>query len=565
MAQAGCTDSPPRMVQLIYPSAEAGTEGVLRDPQPVVLQAKGHIFSGTQMDGLGREGPPNDNLFIWTGGGAEHIDPNLVSEGAGSNIVQNMVEPLLNPAPKTGPPLPGAATHYEVSEDGLVYTFHLRPEARWSDGEPVTASDFAYSYLRTLSPKTASKAAGLLWKLKNGQAYNQGRLDDSSLVGVKVVEPHKLELTLENPYPYFPYLASEIVYAPVPQRVIERHGSAWTEPQNMVVNGPYRLKEWAIRDKLALERNPHYWDRENVAIDGVVVLHSESEVGAFQLYEAGKVHWVPSMVPSEKIPSLMAEDRGDFYVDPHLCTYFYELRVDRPPFDSLDVRKAFASSVDKERLVKHVTRGGQMAATHVVPSLFSQVSGYRSPQGLPYDPEATAQFLSRAGYPRGKGLADITLLYNTSEGHRKVAESVQESAGEAMNVPIKIENMEWKSLLQRIRSGEFELARGGWCADYPDPMAFLEIFHSENENNNSGYKNPAYDALLARIDRTSNSEKRNALMAKAEGILNAELPVVPVYFYTRVYLLKPYVQGFEPQFQERHLVKDMWFVREEAP
>ncbi len=559
----GCEEVRPAFHKVVIP-IEAQEEVVdNRSAEP--LRVDGHLYRGTRLDGIGEEGPPADNMLVLTEGGAEFLDPNLVSEGAGSQIAQNLVEPLLNPGPRTGDPVPGVATHYDRSEDGKVYTFYLRKNARWSDGNPVTAADFVYSYRRILTPETASKASQLLWKIRNGKAFNQGLITDPTQLGVRALDPHTLEIELENPYPYFPHLASELTYAPVPRWTIEKHGSQWTRPENMVVNGPFTLDQWKVRDRVVLKKNPRYWDADSVALSGAVILEVESATSALKMYEAGQAHWAPSMVPNEKIPVFRADDRGDFYIDPYLCTYYYLVRMDRPPLDDPLVRQAIASSIDRERLVKHVFRGGQVPASHLVPEMFEKVSQYTSPKGAVYDPERALRLLSEAGYPGGQGFPELTIVYNTNEGHRQMAEAIQDSLKVTLGIHVKIENMEWKSLLQRQRAGDFSISRGGWCADYPDPMAFMEIFHSESDNNDTGFADPVYDKLLGQIDGTSDPVERNVLLGKAESILNRELPVIPIYFYTRVYLLKPYVEGFEPHFQERHLLKYLSFSREGSP
>jgi oligopeptide transport system substrate-binding protein len=518
----------------------------------------GHLYHGTNVAALpggAHNRAPADGLFRWIEGGAEYLDPNKCAEGACDNIVINMFEPLLNYSHGNGPPTPGVAKRYDVSADGKVYTFYLRDNARWSDGEKVTAHDFVYSWKRVLTPETASKTAFLLWKLKNGRAFNEGELRDFSKVGVRAIDDWTLEVILEHPYPYFPHLAAYVAYSPAPRKAIEAHGDQWTRPGNIVVNGPFTLTKWKIRDRVELEKNPLYWDADAVRLKGAVILSNDSEMAGWQRYESGKAHWTPGQVPTDKIAILMREGRPDFYIDPYMCIYYYTFRVDKPPFDDVRIRRAFNAAFDKERVVKHIARGGQQPASHLIPEMFEPIQGYISPQGDPFDTEVAMEALASAGYPRGAGLPPVEVVYNTYEAHKAVAESFQRNVKDTLGMEVTINNMEWKTLLQRMREGDFQIGRGGWCADYPDPMSFLEVFHSGNENNYGGYNNPEYDALLSTIDETADATERNRLMAKAEGILNRDVPIIPVYFYTRGYALKPFVKGFKPHFRDKHPLK----------
>ncbi len=508
---------------------------------------------------------PSEPVMIWPDGGAEFLDPNKIAETAGNAIAMNMFEPLLNYARGNAAPVPGVAERYEVSDDGLVYTFHLRHDAKWSNGRTVTARDFVYSWRRGLDPATGSRNAEQLWFLHNGRALNEGRLDDPSKLGVEAVDDFTLRVTLENPTPFFPSLVASIAYAPVPREAVEKWGNRWTRPEYIVVNGPYKLVEWKVRDRVVLEKNPLYWDAEHVRLQRAVILHNESETNAWNLYRSGKVYWVPSQIPTEKIPGLIARWPLDFHIDPIMCTYYYVFRLDHAPFDDVRVRRAFNMAVDKERLVRQILHAGQRAATHLVPEMFEHsdfewVRGYRSPHGDGYDPDKARALLAEAGYPDGSGLSQVEVVYNTYEGHRLIAEAIQRNLKEDLGVDLAIHNMEWKSLLKRLHRGDFQIGRSSWCADYPDPMTFLSVFHSDSQNNYAGYHNPDYDALLERINRTRDRTRRNALIGKAEAMLNRDVPFLPLYFYVHVYLLNPYVRGFEPQYQDNHLLKYMWYA-----
>lgn len=552
VALAACRrDPPPPAVPLVGDPVGAG--------QVREAAAEGGRATGTGDLPMPRDPAPADNVFVWPEVGAEYLDPNKISETAGSTIGMNLFEGLLVYAPDNGPPRPGVAERWE-SSDSRTWTFHLRGDARWSNGRAVTAGDFAYSWQRGLEPATASRNAQQLWFIEGAKEFNTGALRDFSKVGVRVVDDRTLEVTLVGPTPFFPKVLPYIAYAPVPREAIEAHGDAWTRPENIVTNGAFHLTENKLRERLVMKKSPTYWDAASVRLSGAVVLHSESETNAWQLYEQGKVHWTPGTVPTDKIPLLMASGRPDFHTHPYMCVYYYLFRTDRPPFNDVELRRALNRATDKERITKHITRGGQTPATHLVPPMFAEM-GYESPEGDAFDPEEASRLLAEAGYPGGKGLPSLEIIYNTLEGHRLIAESIQRNLKDVLGVQATLSNMEWKSLLKRLNEGEFQIARGSWCADYADPYNFLQVFHSQGESNYAAYKNPEYDALLDRVRQTGDVGERNALMAQAEAIINRDLPILPLYFYTRSYLLKPWVRGFEPQYRDNHLLKYLWFER----
>lgn len=526
-------------------------------PDVAAHQTAGATFRGTVVPP--GQVAPSDNMFVFVEAGPEFLDPNKISESSGNQIAMNLFEPLLNYARGNSAPTPGVAQRYEVSADGLTYTFYLRNSARWTNHRTVTAHDFVYSWERGLNPATASRNAQLLWYVRGAKAYNQGQSRDFSTVGVRAQDDLTLIVELEAPTPFFPQLVCYIAYAPVPRETIEQHRENWTRPENMVVNGPFRLTEWAPRNRIVMKKNDTYWDAANVRLAGAIAIHTESEDTAFQLYESGAVHWTPAVVPAEKIPLLMRDGRADFHIDPIMCVSYYLLRMDKAPFDNPAVRRAFNMAIDKKRLVDHVLRAGQQPATNLVPPMFEPTTGYKSVPGDDFDPDRAKTLLAEAGYPNGAGLPAIEMVFNTFEGNRLIGELVQRNLKEVLGVEITLINMEWKSLLQTLQRGDFHFGRGGWCADYPDPMTFLEVFDSAGESNYAGYQNREYDALLQQIRASGDINQRNELMRKAETWLNRDVPMVPFYFYTRSYLLKSFVRGFEPQYQDHHLLKYIYF------
>ncbi len=518
-------------------------------------KAEGAASAGAKGSGGGAGG--GEQVLGIPGGGPEFIDPILISESAGGEIAQNIFEPLLNWPPGDGDPQPGVAKSWEVSPDGLTYTFHLRDDARWSDGKPVTAEDFRWTWLKKLDPATGSRSAEHLWYIRGAKAFNEGKVKDPKTVGIEVPDPHTLVVHLENPLPYFVWFVATPHYAPVPRWVYEKYGKQWTRPEHIVSNGPYVLAEWAVRDRIVLERNEKYWDREHVRIPKVIYYETESETTALHWYDQGKVQWVPGLLPAYKVREFRAKRRPDFHLVPILCVYYYGFRTDKKPFDDPRIRRAFSMAMDRERLVEQVLGGGQIPATHIVPNWFEKM-GYHSPEGPGFDPEGAKKALAEAGYPNGAGLPPVELVYNTFEGHRLIAEFYQRSVKENLGVELAVHNMEWKSLLKKISAGDFQMTRMGWCS-MRDPYEFLKIFESDSPNNTWGYRNPELDRTLAASLRERDQHKRFELLRKAEAMILRDVPVMPIYFYTRPYLLKPNVCGLEDNPDDTHLIKYMYF------
>lgn len=504
---------------------------------------------------------PTDRTFVWTSGGAEFLDPALVSESAGHHLMLNCFVGAYDYNRGDGPPVPALASHHTVSADGKTYTIFLRSGIVWSDGKPITAHDFVWSWRRVLDPKTASRSAQLLWFVAGAKAFAEGTDPNPAHVGVRALDDQTLQVQLQEPTAFFPYLLAEMPYAPTPRHVVERFGSAWTDPANIAVSGPFRLTHYAPRKRAELTRNPRFIDAKDVWLDKVVVLDTESERTALDWYEVGRTHWLGDVsLPIDQVTALRTAGRPDFRTERKLCSYYFSLRVDRPPLDQPLVRRALALSVDKERLALHILQGGQPIADGAVPDLFRATHGYVPPAGEGYNPALGRQLLAEAGYPHGLGLPTIELLHNTGEGHRVIAEFVQRSWQENLGVRVQLLNMEWGTLLKTLKTGTFAIGRSSWCADYPDPLTFLEVFQSSSPSNYSGYQDASYDALLAQIRSTPDLQARNIWIAKAEAQLMRDLPLLPMYHYTSSSLKKPWVLGLEPNLQDMHPMRYIRFA-----
>ena len=467
------------------------------------------------------------------------LDPLRMTGVPESTVARELFEGLTRLDPETLQPVPGMAKSWDVSADGLTYTFHLR-EAHWSNGDRVTAGDFLYSWERVLNPETVgSLYAYQLFYVKGARAYSKGESADFGTVAVRAPDDGTLVVTLEQPTAYFLELTAFATLFPVHRATVEAHGDRWTRPGNIVTNGAFLLDSWKPQQELVLKRNPAYWDAARVGLERVRVLPTEkSEIG-YMMYLNGEVDWIRS-IPLAHTDA--AKKRRDYHSAPYFGTYFYRMNVTRPPLDAVRVRKALALSVDREAITSYVLKAGQQPAATFVPPM---ISGYESAPGFSYDPDAARKLLAEAGYPGGKGMRELAVLYNTSEAHKKIAEVVQQMWKKELGIEVVLANQEWKVYLSTVNSLDYDVARGTWIGDYLDPNTFLDMFVTGGGNNRTGWSSDRYDELIARAAREPDIGSRARMLREAEGILTYdELPFFPIYFYVYEYLLRPGVGGF---------------------
>ena len=508
--------------------------------------------------------PPNE-LWINNAGEPEWLDPNRCADGNGGEIIWNTFAGLVQAHPATLEPMPEIATRWDVSADRQTYTFHLRP-SQWSDGTPLTAHDFVFSFRRLVDPKTGSKYATNGHIFKGGAAVGRGAAPPESL-GVRAVDDLTLEVVLEDPLPYVLSFLTFYSFMPIPRHLLadlERRGideTLWTRPEHVVSNGPYRLSEWKFRQRMVFERNPRYWDAANVRLDRVRVAMVESYTTALNMYAAGEFDWPGSntSLPAEFMDYLAGFK--DYRRHPYLASYYYWINTKAPPLDNPLLRRALALAIDREALVRHVTRGGQIPAADLVPD---GVAGYQALGRPLFDPEAARRLLAEAGYASGADVPAITLTYNTSEGHKQVAEAVQQMWKDVLGISVELENQEWKVFLSTAEMNNFQLCRMGWTADYADPFTFLELLTSACGNNHSNWSDPTYDRLLKEANREPDPATRLAKFREAEALALEQQPLIPLYTYTRTQLVKPYVRGIWGNHQDRHPWKYIW-IDEAAP
>ncbi len=478
------------------------------------------------------------------------------------NITIGLFEGLVIMHPKTLEPLPGVAARWDISKDGRTYTFYIRDNARWSNGDPVTAQDFVYSYRRVLEPATAAPYAHHMHYIVGGKDYNSGKLKDFNRVGIKALSARVLEIRLNHPAPYFANLLTQFPYFPVHKKTVENYGNRWTRPEHMVSNGAFRLKEWRQQDRIVMERSPKYWDAANVRLQRVVVYPIENKETGLNLYKKGKIHWTgTSHLPEPRIPEL--KKRADYHAPIWLGTYFFRFNVTRPPFDNLDVRKAFTLAVDRQLIVDKVTQTGEVPAHSLTPLT---MPNYKIPKGPTFDAKRAAEHLSRAGYCapgyRKKGCKPFPkteALYNTNERHKLVLLAMQQMWKEHLGIDtLSLVNREWKVYLKEQKALDYMIARAGWIADFADPINFLDLFVTGNTLNQTGWGNSKYDELIEKSRYEPDPSKREKILQRAERILLAELPILPIFYYATPYLLNPRVGGFYETYLDIHPYKSIY-------
>ncbi len=486
------------------------------------------------------------------------IDPQLNSAVDGSTIIHNAFEGLMR-EDENSKIVPGTAEKYEVSDDGTVYTFHLRKDAKWSDGKPVVAGDFEYAWKRALNPKVAAEYAYQLFYIKNGAAYyNQekvgGKVATAEDVGVKVIDDNTLEVTLESPVPYFLSLAAFPTYFPVRKDIIEGNEEKWTlKPDTYISNGPFKMSEWKEKESITFVKNENYWDAKNVKLETLEVKLIDDQITYLNAFKSGEIDVIESP-PQAEIPTLLDEGTAKIY--PYLGTYFYVINVsdkakdvDPKAAEALSnpkFRKALSLAIDRQLIVDKVAQGGQAPATSYVPagildSIGKEFQKDYSSKGA--NIEEAKKLLEEAGYPNGEGAPTITFTFNTDQGHQNIAQAVQDMWKTNLGINAELKNEEWAVFQDTRNNFQYSMARHGWIADYNDPMTFLDMWTTGNGQNNAGYSNKEYDKLIAQAKVELDDAKRTELLHKAEDILMDESPIIPLYYYTNVLCIDKNVKG----------------------
>jgi oligopeptide transport system substrate-binding protein len=491
------------------------------------------------------------------------LDPAVSTGVPDARILRALFEGLTRPDPATNQPLPGVAERWTTSADGLLWSFHLRESARWSNGDPVTAQDFVYSLRRVLDPRTASRTAYLLWCIDGAQDYTASSPEfppDPAGLGIDAPSPRELRIRLRRPAPYLASLLAYHTFAPVHRRCLEEHGPLWMKPENIVGNGPFTLTERRLRDRIRLERSETYWGREEVALQSVVAYAAGGITTQLNMYLLGDVDWMVKPPPG-LYRSL--EGREDLVVGGQLGSTFMRFNTwggpfaDPPrdsPFRDVAVRTALTLALDRHALARDVMRGGQEPLDSYVPA---GLADYEPAVLPPPDVERARTLLAEAGYPDGKGFPRFALLYPHNETTRDFCEAVATRWRRTLGIECELVNQVFGVYLDSSASGLYDVAWGAWIGDYLDPSTFLEVFLGNSGNNRTGWSNPRYDALVQEAGGEPDVSRRASLYQQAEAILLEELPIAPVYQRVNINLVSPRVQGFHDNLLDMHPLRDI--------
>ncbi len=517
--------------------------------------------------GCARREPPaasgarTDILHVGNGAEIQSLDPHLAGGSVDHNVLSTLFEGLLTLDEETLAPRPGAAERWEVSPDGLTYTFHLRRDGRWSNGDPLTARDFLLSFRRALSPAFASEYRDALYPVRGAEAFAKGRITDFRATGFAAPDDHTVVITLERPAAYFPTVLRANVCFPVHSASVLRGGTAmedrtgrWTDARPFVGNGPFRLVEWREQRHLEVERNPHYWDAARVRLKGIRFYPAESTQAQELAFRAGQLHTTWD-VPLAKVAAYRRDSPELLRVEPYFESYFIRFNTRHPVLGDARVRRALALAVDRGAITRDVLRGGQAPAASLTPP---GLGGYTPPDAVPHDPAAARSLLAAAGFPGGKGIGPLELSTISSEINQSIAEALQAMWRRELGLEVRITRKEFKVLLNSLDTLDYALARGRWIAEYPDPLTYLSIFTTGNGVNGTGFSDPVYDELVASAARAPSAAARLGILHRAESHLMEQMPVAPIYWGSRATLVATRVRGWKPSPLGFRNYKDVW-------
>lgn len=485
-----------------------------------------------------------------------NLDPQVVTGVIESNIITALFEGLCVQHPsKEGIHMPGVAEKWESKNDHKTWIFYLRKDAKWSDGASLTAADFLFSYERMLHPDFGAKYASMLYYIKNAEEFNKGEIKDFSQVGVKALDPHTLEISLKASIPFLPELTKHYTWYPVPKQAILKSGGMttkgtnWTDPENLVCNGPFKLKAWKFNYYIEVDRNPNYWDIDTVKLNGIRFLPIANPYTEARMFFDGQIHVTYTLAP-EMIQ--YAKQKYQEYVkqEPYFGCNFIRCNVESPGLKDVRVRKALAISLDNQSIIDNILQGGQTVAHGLTPP----IGDYKTPDAVNYNLEEAKRLLKEAGYDQNKTLR-LTLLSTDKDTSKRLSEAFQAMWKQGLGVEVAIEQYEWKTYLDRLHKSDYDLAIGGWIADYPDPTSFLDLWKKGDGNNRTNWSSEEYEKLLKKAEQSTDPAERMDVLSQAETILLDEMPIIPVYWYTTNYLLDTSVKGWHPLILNNHPYK----------
>lgn len=470
-----------------------------------------------------------------------------------ANIERDLFEGLVTDD-ADGKPQPGVAEKWEISSDGKTYTFHLRAEAKWSDGAALTADDFVYAWRRALAPETASDYAFMLWPIVGAEAFSKGTNQDPASIGAKAIDVHTLEVKLNAPTPYFITLLTHHMTYPVPQKVVEKAGKDWTKPENIVSNGAYTLKTWQPQAQITLTKNPNYRRAKDINIDSVVYIPTEDKGSELKRFRAGELD-ITDDIPNDQTAWVKENLAAALHNSPYIGTYYYALNLQDAAFkDNVKLRRALSLAIDRAILTEKLTQSGEQPAFGWVPAVNDYTQQTMPEKSLDKATrlELAKKLYAESGYSADKPLT-LELLYNTSDNHKKLAIAVAAMWKQTLGVQTHLRNEEWKVYLNSRKQKQFQVVRSGWIGDYNDAYSFLSLFKSDvGEMNTAAYHNAEYDKLIHNAENEADANKRRDDLQQAEQILLNDMPIIPVYHYTTQHLVNPKITGWVDNVMDVH-------------
>ncbi len=492
-------------------------------------------------------------LLLGNSSDPKSFDPQVVSGVLESNINRALFEGLVQFHPTEDLAAPGGvAESLQPDETSTVWAVKLRPGLKWSDGHPLTAEDFAFSYERILTPELGAKYSEMLYFMKGAEDFNKGVTENFRNVGIQVLDPLTFEITLRGPTPFFPEILKHYTWYPVPKHSVLRYGTIgqrgneWSKPENLVSNGPFRMKSFRRNDHIEVERNPHYWDAENLSLNGIRFLPISNIFTEARMFRDGQLHVTYTAAP--EVVDLMKEINPQaLRQEPYLGTALYRFNTTRSPLTDVRVRRALSLAIDREALCNNVFRGFTPAYAMTPPT-----SDYTPPEGARFDAEAAKRLLSEAGFPEGEGFPRLKLLIASRETAATLATAVQAMWREHLGVEVEIENKEWTAYIVAVQGLDYDIAAGGWIGDYIDPLTFLEMWTPGNGNNNTGWASEEFANSLGKSFAAKVPSERYKHLRAAETILLKDAPIAPLAWWGKNYLIDPAVKGWEPLLLDNH-------------
>jgi len=490
------------------------------------------------------------------------LDPHKTEGVPESHVIRDLLEGLVN-QDENGKTIPGAATSWETT-DNKTFIFHLRKDAKWSNGDPVTAEDFVYSFKRAVEPATASPYG---WYLEMTNMVNAAEIlagtADKETLGAKALDAHTLEIKLTTPVPYFVMMMGHTTVKPVHKATVEKFGDKWTKPENFVGNGAFVMDKWVVNERIELVPNKNYWDNSKTVLTKVTYLPIENQVAEMNRFLSGEIS-LTNELPNEHFKRLQKNNAESVAVSGNLCSYYYGFNTQKAPFNDVRVRQALSYAIDRDVITKFILGQGQKPAYFLTPEIIADFNPIVPAYGE-MDQKgriaAAKALLAEAGFTKDNPLK-FTLLYNTSENHKKIAAAIQSMWKKELGVNVELENQEWKTYLDSRRQGDFDVTRAGWCGDYNEASSFLSLMQSNNGSNDPKYNSKDYDETMQKALVSTSDAERSALYAQAEVLLAKDMPIAPIYQYVKARLVNPNVGGYPANNAEDKIFSKDLYIKQ---